>query len=762
MAGEHLFAGASQIAIGAALAVAGAGEEPPPEPTGDIVMPLGVRNYSDAEVSANSLVQFGVPIALAEALGSGAYSVAMERDSDGEPIPVQLDMESTRRVGGTVQYLVATARVPFAVAAETTVACTMIITKGGTYSGGSAPVSVSDLEALDIKVEITGSDVTTLAVASFNDYVYRRQIKSGAVCAGWEGWSRAKEGGNPAGHWNIRWRAWGKGTALADWIIEVNVYCCHHLFDATGGPFTEANGRGRTGTFVLKSGSTTLISGAPYSSLFMTGNTGFKFYAYGDSRRSYGQAALRPVHDQNYLVASRAIFPFRFAAADTEDGTRGGDAIGSFADAYTPTSLGGFPALWTHGGIDGSIGPVSGVSHNMLYDLASDTRWKRGYDAGLKQLSISHGNFDPAHGFHRPRFGTYSGLPSATTALSSAAAGTNRRVYNPDNTQRMNAEWGHYCETAYVPALLTADLAVCDPLTWCLGYLTQVDMAFAQPKVAGRSRRQAPWMRPVTDGARYTAWPLRMETHADFVFDDARPDKAYIRAHMAEHQSFATDIWIDKLAWEDSGPSGSAIAGNNANRMKDYDGGGTSGAYLLGFWSIATDQTGAWDHNDRPWQADYAAYVWWMLRHRNGETWIDDLFSSWMSNYYIETRALGSGACVAYGAEYTPIVCPLANDVGNANRYTMITTRQPYWDDYYGSGTYPQSRGGVCPATRTTGNDDYVKNYTAIARLYTHGNIPGSSAHSWAELVDALEACWPEAMHWPTANGRWVMTEAAP
>lgn len=698
------------------------------DPVAPFTMPIGLRNYGGSSVAAGNVVQFGVPIDQARQIAPASLTLALTRDSDSASIPVQMDLTSTTRTGGHLAYAVCTAKLPFAIAAGTTIPCTLTVTPGATYSPGVDIASAAQLEARDFNVTCTGDNVTTLAVASFNDYVYRRKIMAGGVVTGWEGWSRFKEAGSPAGQWCVRWRAIAKGNAsLADWTIEASVYCCSVTFETT---FPSIS-RGRTGSFALRAGAAALNDNAAFSGVFVSGNTGFALYQSGDiTSFAHGGATLRPVHDRNYVTAVGGIWPFAFTA-DDDDGVT--NALGSFEVMYAPGGLGGYMQDWGAGGIWPTIGPVAGVSYNMLRNTSDDAKWQRGFSAGLKTQSISFHAYDPATGFHRPRFGSYAGMG----AFSETAEGS-LNTYDAAGAIRMRSEAGHMCDTAFVPGLLTGRMAFIDGLTMPNNLISTSPVGYRRPQCTGRPRREHPWITPATTLTRYWCWPWRQVLHMAYLADDGRPDKAYTRAQCEQTQLWCQDLLIDKLPWTSQGV-GVATTGFVAA----YNGNAAAGPYPLRLFQ-ANSNYGGIDAGDPAWSVDFNAYMDFLAYRRNGEAWIRDVYDAWFTPYNVG-RSFGDGACPAYAAPF----------YGVAQYAGSISQTWTDWWSRSGDGAYK----ATCPSTMAIDSGGYSAKYQQVASLLDSAGFSGAHGRSYRDVVEVIGAVYGGSTSAVVdgVGARWIM-----
>lgn len=718
-------------------------------PGASFTVPIGIRNYGGSSVASGATIQFGVPVDQARAIAAGALTLAMTRDSDGTVIPVQMDLASTTRVGGNLAYFVATARVPFAVAATTTIPCTLTITPGGSYSPGADAVTLAQLNARDFRVEATGGDITGTGVANLTSTgsVYCRQIKSGPVCA-WEGFSLIRVGGTGQGYWGVRWRAEAAAdTAVSDWRIDATVYCS----SVDGTPF--ASNKGRTITTTVKAGATVLNNAAAFTNVWVSGFTGFKIYDGTDSRKpAYGGNTLRPVHNRDALVAAKAVWPFRWLV---DTGGDGNGSVGSWTDAYVPGSIAGFRTTWAGTGVDGTIGPLSSVSYKMLRDTADDALWKQGYDAGLKHLSVGYHVLHLATGFARPQFGSYAGMAAADGTQISGAQGT----YNSSNASIMTAETGHYCDTAFIPALLTGEMAFIDGLAAVFGTKVATEQpAYFSPQLSGRPRRNLPYMNPGYGLERYSCWPQRQLSHFCALADDGRPDKAYGRAITGETAAFAVDCYVDFLPWTSTGTGG----GNNTPPISTaFDGNkvnSTTNGWALGLRCFNNVNAGpiSGAFADAPWCHDFETYVLWLEAARNGETYVQAVHDAFLTRHIIG-RAMGAGACVSYSATFAPIV---AYPDG-----TLPQTWTDYWQKYNdGSGSVATRT--VCPTTITPAGADggagVPAGYRNALRLLETLGFAGAHGATYASARAAVDACFSAgAADWePTIGnreGRWLV-----
>lgn len=708
-------------------------------------MPIGIRNYGDATTGANSVVQFGLPISRLREIDPGSLQITMTRDSDDTVIPVQLDLTSTTRLGGHLCYGVVSAKIPFTIAATTTVDCSVTITPGGTYSGGSEAVSLSQMNARDFKIEVVGDDISGTGVVGINstDCVYYRKIMSGAVRTGWEGYSRVKSGGVAQGKWGVRWRIMGSGdTSLDDWILEAVVYCS----DVETTPF--ASVRGRAATFVVKAGSTVLNNSSVLSNVWVSGATGFKIYQ-GTNPKSFahGGTTLRPVHNKPYLNQEYATWPFRWVP----------DVQTPSTINYTPGSVDGFPSGWEAGGIGGHIGPMSSQSYNMLYDT-SDASYTRGYNSGLAQLSVAIHLNDPATGYPRPKFGSYSGLGTASTNSV-----TFLTTFDSSGVQVMFAEFGHFADSAFAPALLTGELAFVEGMHCWSAKVSRRHAAYTRPQVTGRTRREFPFLYHWDEStlSRYDDWPHRDLLNFLYIADDGRHDKEYAKALEEQTHLWAHDFYVDFLPWTSTGD------GTPANSFDQilWDGNKT-GTSTTNFWALAltgwsdVNAYGAGDigwRADSPWCTDFRGYVMWLAYARNGETYPKDVYDTFYGRNMIG-RAVGPDTCVAYlaGSFNPPSVI-----AGTATQ-----TWEDLWQNYFADqDPYPAPpirplTRTECPLTVEPNEGGKIEHkYVNVLALLHRAGFANHYSKSYEDAYTAVQECFGGGgTDWDaTVGGRWVM-----
>lgn len=739
--------GRRTLTIGAIITATGGGGpgDPDPEPGDAVVMPVGLRNYGDATVPAGAIMQFPVEFDPARGLDLADLTVVMERDSDSTSVPVQLDLPSTARTTGALISATATVVLPFSIAAETTIPCTLTMTPGGTYDGGTPVVTAADLEARDFHFDATGDDITGTGTVDLNDYVWRRQIKTGRVSA-WEGWSRVKVAGTPQGYWGVKWRAEAAAdTSDDDWTIEPLCFCSY--VDMT----VFASVKGRTITLVLKAGSTVLNS--DFASVWVSANTGFKVYRDGDpTLPAWGGATLRAVVDRDYLVAEKAFWPSRWTPEISFDADEAVAAGRSWDDGYTPGAIGGFRTGWGGTGVDPTIGPVAAVSYQMLVDPSDDEAWRRGYEAGLCMLSVAFHLIDPATGYLRPKRGTYAGLGTASDAGVATPGSGFGATYNSSGSVIMGADTGHYCSVAWIPAMLTGEMAFIEGLAAAhatkAGYENETYYA---PQFSGRDRRYYPWMNPGYVIPRYSDRPHMQLLHFQALADDERADKPYIQWIESETAAFCDDLYVDFVQQTSYGVGNNVSPGQLFAIAFDGVKGGTSAwNCALACWSdvnAGATLAALGGRVDASWSMNERAYTVWLGYHRNGEAYCKDIVDSYFGRYWIG-RAVGPGACVAYGDNYYALTAEPG--------FVLPQTWADYTMRYHTGGGVIGDRAS-CPSTNTV---DTEATYRQALLLMENAGWPGAYSETYATARAALDACFGggnpnyDAI---TRGGRWLV-----